>query len=234
MNEQLEVRISGRDFGISLKGYNAQASDEIRALFANHNTDLLDLVRAYLDVVHQKCELESSLQAIVAKIDTIKLPEAAKELASSEEQESEEVFCGIENRLQTQQDLDSAIESNQDFVIDSIQSEALESLVDSKTIDLPVDTQCAPINAIDTPKKQLGKLESSATLFADLLDSKERKPKLGFGRDYVALPQKTSVKSSNTSTANSRRSTKDMQKSKQPITPSLFDPIHLQATNTFF
>ena len=91
MNEQLEVRISGRDFGISLKGYNAQASDEIRALFANHNTDLLDLVRAYLDVVHQKCELESSLQAIVAKIDTIKLPEAAKELASSEEQESEEV-----------------------------------------------------------------------------------------------------------------------------------------------
>lgn len=69
MSEQLEVRISGRDFGISLKGYNEQAGAEIRKLFAHSNTDLLTLLRAYLDVVHKKCELESKIQEVDSRID---------------------------------------------------------------------------------------------------------------------------------------------------------------------
>lgn len=69
MSEQLEVRISGRDFGISLKGYNEQAGAEIRELFAHNNTDLLTLLRAYLDVVHKKCELESKIQEVDSRID---------------------------------------------------------------------------------------------------------------------------------------------------------------------
>ncbi|MGX2971354.1 hypothetical protein [Helicobacter sp. T3_23-1059] len=64
VDEQLEINISGRKFSISLKGFEPNAITEIKELLQSKNLDLLDLIRAYLNSVQSKCELESKIESI--------------------------------------------------------------------------------------------------------------------------------------------------------------------------
>lgn len=135
-NEQLEVRISGRDFGISLKGYNPQANREIRAQLAGE-TDLLALLRAYLDVVHQKCELESKIAQLHEKLESIPAleskPESMRVLAITDSTESSSSQTPSANSMDSALDsrahdlLDSA--ATNPATLDSIDSATLESNV---------------------------------------------------------------------------------------------------------
>lgn len=68
IDEQLEINISGRKFSISLKGFEPNAIIEIKDLLNAKNVDLLDLIRAYLNSVHSKCELESQISHITQKL----------------------------------------------------------------------------------------------------------------------------------------------------------------------
>ena len=110
MNEQLEIKICGREFGISLKGYNAQASQEIRDMFERKNVDLLDIVRAYLDVVHQKCELESSLQNIAMKLDNVAIKPSGEACEVDSDLDSGVVKAGEAESMEEA----GAVESNLD------------------------------------------------------------------------------------------------------------------------
>ncbi|STO97165.1 Uncharacterised protein [Helicobacter canis] len=133
MNEQLEVRISGRDFGISLKGYNEQANKEIRELFANKgDTDLLALLRAYLDVVHKKCELEYRIQKVDSRIDMSMQKHALLEQAKQEALQEEIVKEEIAQEKQEQVSQETI---KQDSARDIYQSH--------KTLDMPISTQRA-------------------------------------------------------------------------------------------
>lgn len=136
INEQLEVRISGRDFGISLKGYNPEANREIRAQLAGE-TDLLVLLRAYLDVVHQKCELESRIAQLHEKLESI---HAAK----------------VVDSVKPPQDSTEASESQRfitnpaDSVLDSRESSTLDSAATNPaSLELAIPESTAPISAPD-------------------------------------------------------------------------------------
>lgn len=74
IDEQLEINISGRKFSISLKGFEPNAIVEIKELLETQSVDLLDLMRAYLNSVHSRCELESQVAHITQKI-VQKLPQ---------------------------------------------------------------------------------------------------------------------------------------------------------------
>lgn len=74
IDEQLEINISGRKFSISLKGFEPNAIMEIKELLETQSVDLLDLMRAYLNSVHSRCELESQVAHITQKI-VQKLPQ---------------------------------------------------------------------------------------------------------------------------------------------------------------
>ena len=74
IDEQLEINISGRKFSISLKGFEPNAIVEIKELLEAQSVDLLDLMRAYLNSVHSRCELESQVAHITQKI-VQKLPQ---------------------------------------------------------------------------------------------------------------------------------------------------------------
>lgn len=74
IDEQLEINISGRKFSISLKGFEPNAIVEIKELLETQSVDLLDLMRAYLNSVHSRCELESQVAHITQKIAQ-KLPQ---------------------------------------------------------------------------------------------------------------------------------------------------------------
>ncbi|MGX3045086.1 hypothetical protein [Helicobacter sp. T3_23-1056] len=69
VDEQLEINISGRKFSISLKGFEPNAITEIKELLQSKNLDLLDLIRAYLNSVQSKCELESKIDSIDQKLN---------------------------------------------------------------------------------------------------------------------------------------------------------------------
>lgn len=69
VDEQLEINISGRKFSISLKGFEPNAITEIKELLQSKNLDLLDLIRAYLNSVQSKCELESKINSIDQKLN---------------------------------------------------------------------------------------------------------------------------------------------------------------------
>lgn len=71
MNKQIEITLSGRRFSISLNDFNEKAYNEIQTLFADKNLDLLDLMRAYIASVQEKCELESKLEAMIDKIQDV-------------------------------------------------------------------------------------------------------------------------------------------------------------------
>lgn len=133
-NEQLEVRISGRDFGISLKGYNPEANREIRAQLAGE-TDLLVLLRAYLDVVHQKCELESRIAQLHEKLESIhaaKVVDSVKPPQDSTETSESQRF----------------ITNPADSVLDSRESSTLDSAATNPApLELTIPESTAPISA---------------------------------------------------------------------------------------
>lgn len=90
IDEQLEINISGRKFSISLKGFEPNAIVEIKELLETSNVDLLDLMRAYLNSVHSRCELESQVAHIAQKIDQ-KLPQVFITDETLDEQADNEV-----------------------------------------------------------------------------------------------------------------------------------------------
>ena len=90
IDEQLEINISGRKFSISLKGFEPNAIVEIKELLETSNVDLLDLMRAYLNSVHSRCELESQVAHIAQKIDQ-KLPQVFIADETLDEQADNEV-----------------------------------------------------------------------------------------------------------------------------------------------
>lgn len=167
-NEQLEVRISGRDFGISLKGYNPQANAQIRAQLAGE-TDLLVLLRAYLDVVHQKCELESRLAQLNEKLDSMlksqrySLRESPQILQDLQDLPKEFAESG------STESIDSGAESTKERTPESTESTALESAApDSRALESVKDSAKAPApKHAQVPQVPLARLDSLDSAPAD-------------------------------------------------------------------
>lgn len=97
IDEQLEINISGRKFSISLKGFEPNAIVEIKELLETQSVDLLDLMRAYLNSVHSRCELESQVAHITQKI-VQKLPQVfiTKDFDEAQDGQADE---GVDNEL---------------------------------------------------------------------------------------------------------------------------------------
>ena len=118
IDEQLEINISGRKFSISLKGFEPNAIVEIKELLETQSVDLLDLMRAYLNSVHSRCELESQVAHITQKI-TQKLPQVFitqdfdEALESSDEQSNDDIDSELD-----EEDLAESSEFEEDLAGD--------------------------------------------------------------------------------------------------------------------
>lgn len=217
MNEQLEIKICGREFGISLKGYNAQASQEIRDMFEKKNVDLLEIVRAYLDVVHQKCELESSLQNIAMKLDNV----AIKPSGEACEADSEDKVCEADA---AEAGLDSGAES---ILETSADLEAESKKVDSSTA---ISASQAESNS-KKPKMPESDLPSPSLLDSGALDSNLPKLDSAKSSQKDIKPASQNLKTISPNLKSASQDLKPASQSLNPIPQSLFETDFKLASN---
>lgn len=246
MNEQLEIKICGREFGISLKGYNAQASQEIRDMFEKKNVDLLDIVRAYLDVVHQKCELESSLQNIAMKLDNVAIKPSGEACEADSDLDSGAVKAGEAESME-EAGADSGLASSLDSSAESILETSADLETESKKVDssMIISANQAESNSKkQSPQKPILQKPSAQKLSAQKQNAK--KPKM-LESDLSnqsaldsALPKADLIKADLAKTTlpkldSAKSSQKDIKPASQslnPIPQSLFETDFRLASNT--